>query len=213
MLGYYLIFFVIFVLPPLFVAAPVWTVLALIGWPRKRLLVAAPVILLLSFGGEAWFIHWLRTPYTPDLTREQATEILRSRPEFTSQGHSPLFREVRRSEAGSAGNYLYSGKFSFVTNTGERVSDADAQFQFSDGHWTFSSCDWGPAIERTYMSIGSTEPKIMGRTDARKNIESPFLPGVCWKRLADGTYQRQKPGSDACETSLRGQHYRHIRDR
>ncbi len=211
MLGYYLIFFVIFVLPSLFVAAPVWTMLALIGWPRRRLLIVVPIILLLSFGGEAWFIHWLRTPNTPDLTREEAAAILRSRPEFTSRGHLPSFREVRRSQDSSERDYLYSGTFSFVRNTGEQVPDASAHFQFSNGHWTFAEYEWGPAIERTYVYLGSTELHMM--QPPRNNIESPFTPGVCWKRLKDGNYQTQKPGSDACETSLRGQHSRHIRDR
>ena len=37
--------------------------------------------LLLSFGGEAWIIHWLRRPAAPDLTGEQAAKILHLRRE------------------------------------------------------------------------------------------------------------------------------------
>jgi len=193
MLWIILVYLIIFILPPLILALSIWTMMALVGWPRRRLLLSAPILLLIAFGGEAWLIHWLRTPSSPDLTREQAAEILRLRPEFQSQGHSPSFALVRRSADSSMKDYWYQGTFSFVKENGEHVNQAYADFQFPNGRWTFHSCHWGPSSMTTYMFIGSTVPQILGPPLPPKNVESPFLPGVSWKRLPDGTYEQQKP--------------------
>lgn len=180
------ILFVVYTLPPLFLALMIGAVLALIGWPRRRLLLSMLTLLLLSLGGEAWLTYWLRTPTTPDLTREQATEILWFRPEFRSQGHSPSFQQVQRSGDNSM-DYLCEGTFSFVKHNGEQVNEAYAEFHFLQGRWTFYSYHWGPPSMTNCMSLGSTEPKVV------RPPCNQIVPGVSWRRLPDGTYIQQGP--------------------
>lgn len=86
--------FLVLLLPPLIFALRIAFVLFLIRRCRKRSLAAIAIIMALGYGAEAGFLHWLRTPQAPSLSEEQAVRILRSRPEFMSQGYAPSFRSI-----------------------------------------------------------------------------------------------------------------------
>lgn len=185
-----IVLFVIFVLPPLLFAGWIGFVLFLIGFGRKGSLAAVAIILALGYGMEAAIIHWMGAPQAPRLTEDQAARILHSRPEFTSQGYAPTFRSVQGPQDSLRQSY---GRFSFVNKKGERVDDAVATFYFRDGHWAFERYRWGPPDKAFRIDAGDSKPTKVAPPVPRKDIESPFAPGVAWKRLPDGSYTKYDP--------------------
>lgn len=90
-------------------------------------------------------------------------------------------------------DYQCYGHFSFIRTTGEPVNDGLVTFQFQNGHWTFAGYRWGPLDRSLIVTVGSREP--MPNPLTRKSIESPYAPGVAWKRLPDGSYVKYDPNT------------------
>jgi len=95
------------------------------------LLLGATVFVYAGFSALSWYV---RTPHTPDLTRDAAKRIISARPEFNRTREIVEVSTPLRGQD-SLKDCCYDAQFTFVTGDSTILIVSQAQFQFWNDSW------------------------------------------------------------------------------